>query len=81
MKKVFYRSPETLPNILHGGHRNPYQFKNAIKSGRKVFLPKSLGLNVFTRELWPVSIEWVLKCTCLFQNTETQCWVYYSIQV
>ena len=32
-KKCFIEAPETHPNILHGGHRNPYQFKNAIKSG------------------------------------------------
>ena len=45
MKKVFNRSPETLPNILCGGHRKPYQFNNAIKSGETVFLVISLGLN------------------------------------
>jgi hypothetical protein len=30
---------------LRGGHRNPYQLKNAIKSGGTVFLQLSLGLN------------------------------------
>ena len=28
---------ETHPDILCGGHRNPYQLKNAIKSGGTVF--------------------------------------------
>ena len=36
-KKCFIEGPETHPDILHGGHRNPYQFKNAIKSGGTVF--------------------------------------------
>ena len=41
----FIKAPETHPNILRCGHRNPYQFKNAIKSGGTVFLLISLGLN------------------------------------
>ena len=32
-------------DILCGGHRNPYQLKNAIKSDGTVFLHISLGLN------------------------------------
>ena len=28
---------ETPPNILHDGHRNPYQSEKAIKSGETVF--------------------------------------------
>ena len=43
MKKVFIEAPETLPNILRGGHRNPYQFKNALKSGGTVFCLYHLG--------------------------------------
>ena len=54
-KKCFIEAPETLPNILRGGHRNPYQFKNAIKSGGTVFcLGISLGLNSL-----PGSCEWL----------------------
>ena len=30
------------PNILHDGHRNPYQSEKAIKSGETVFLLISL---------------------------------------
>jgi hypothetical protein len=36
-KKCFIEGPETHPDILRGGHRNPYQFENAIKSGGTVF--------------------------------------------
>ena len=32
-KKCFIEGPETHPGNLRGGHRNPYQFKNTIKSG------------------------------------------------
>ena len=45
MKKCFLEGPETHPDILCGGHRNQYQFKNAMKSGGTVFLLISLGLN------------------------------------
>ena len=31
MKKCFLEGPETHPDNLRGGHRNQYQFKNAIK--------------------------------------------------
>ena len=44
-EKEFYRSPINTPDILHGGHRNPYQLENALKSGGTVFLLLSLGLN------------------------------------
>ena len=36
-KKCFIEGLETHPDILHGGHRNPYQLENAIKSGGIVF--------------------------------------------
>ena len=52
MKKCFIEGPETHPDILRGGHRNPYQFKNAIKSGGTVFC--LLGLNSL-----PGSCEWL----------------------
>ena len=45
MKKVFSGAKETHSDILCGGHRNPYQLENAIKSGGRVFLLLSLGLN------------------------------------
>ena len=45
MKKVFFGAKETHPDILGGGHRNPYQLENAMKSGGIVFLHVSLGLN------------------------------------
>ena len=45
MKKSFIEAPETHPDILRGGHRNPYQLENAIKSGGIFFLLISLGLN------------------------------------
>ena len=45
-KKCFIEAPETHPDILRGGHKNPYQLENAIKSGGTVFcIPISLGLN------------------------------------
>ena len=34
---MFSGAKETHPDILRGGHRNPYQLKNAIKSGGTVF--------------------------------------------
>ena len=44
IRECFIEAPETLPNILPGGsHRNPYQFKNAIKSGGTVFCLHHLG--------------------------------------
>ena len=30
-KKCFIEAPDTNPDILRGGHRKPYQFKNAKK--------------------------------------------------
>ena len=45
MKKYVIGAKKTHPDILHGGHRNPYQLENAIKSGGTVFLHISLGLN------------------------------------
>ena len=36
-KKCFIEAPETHPDILQGGHRNPYQLENTIKSGGIVF--------------------------------------------
>jgi hypothetical protein len=44
-KKCFIEALETHPDILGGGHRNPYQLENAIKSGGTVFLLISHGLN------------------------------------
>ena len=35
-RKWFLEGPETHPDILRGGHRSQYQFKNAIKSGGTV---------------------------------------------
>ena len=40
---------ETPPNILHDGHRNPYQSEKAIKSGETVFFAY-----IPTREMCPV---------------------------
>ena len=37
MKKCVIGAKETHPDILGGGHRNPYQLENAIKSGGPVF--------------------------------------------
>ena len=37
------RAKETQPYILHGGHRNPYQLENAVKSGGTVFSIYNLG--------------------------------------
>ena len=45
IKKCFLEAKKTHPDILCGGHRNPYQLENAIKSGGTVFLHISLGLN------------------------------------
>ena len=42
-KKCFLEGPETHPDILCGGHRNQYQFTNAIKSGGTVFCLYHLG--------------------------------------
>ena len=43
MKKVFSGAKETHPDTLRGGHRNPYQLENAIKSGGTVFSIYHLG--------------------------------------
>ena len=43
MKKCVIGAKETHPDILHGGHRNPYQLENAIKSGGVVFCLYHLG--------------------------------------
>ena len=43
MKKVFSGAKETHPDILRGGHRNPYQLENVIKSGGTVFSIYHLG--------------------------------------
>ena len=46
-KNCVIGAKETHPDILHGGHRNPYQLKNAIKSCGTVFcIYVSLGLNL-----------------------------------
>ena len=45
MKTFFIGAKETHPDILRGGHKNPYQLENAIKSGGTVFFLISLGLN------------------------------------
>ena len=44
-KKCVIGAKEAHPDILRSGHRNPYQLKNAIKSGGTVVLHLSLGLN------------------------------------
>ena len=31
-KKCFIEAPETHPDIMRGGHKNPYQLENAVKS-------------------------------------------------
>ena len=36
-KKCAFWAKETHPDILRGGHRNPYQMENVIKSGGTVF--------------------------------------------
>ena len=43
MKKNGIGAKETHPDILRGGHRNPYQLENAIKSGGTVFCNYHLG--------------------------------------
>jgi hypothetical protein len=43
MKKCVIGAKETHPDILGGGHRNPYQLENAIKSGGTVFCIYHLG--------------------------------------
>ena len=45
VKKCVIGATEIHPDLLPGGHRNPYQLENAIKSGGTVFLHISLGLN------------------------------------
>ena len=45
MKKLFSGAKEKHPDILRGGHRNPYQLENAIKSGGTVFFHVSFWLN------------------------------------
>ena len=47
MKKSFIEALETNPNILRVGHRNPYQFKNAIKSGGTIPCLYHLGYIVY----------------------------------
>ena len=42
-KKCFIEAPETHPDIFRGGHRNPYQLENAIKSSGTVFGLYHLG--------------------------------------
>ena len=42
-KKYFIEGPDTHPDILRGGNRNPYQLENAIKSGGIVFCLNHLG--------------------------------------
>ena len=43
MKKCVLGAEETHPDILHGGHKNPYQLENAFKSGGTVFCIYHLG--------------------------------------
>ena len=43
-KKCVIGAKETHPDILRGGHRNPYQLENAIRRWDS-FLLISLGLN------------------------------------
>ena len=42
-EKSVLEGPETHPDIFRGGHRNPYQLENAIKSGGTVFCLYYLG--------------------------------------
>jgi hypothetical protein len=42
-KKCFLEGLETHPDILRGGHRNQYQFKNVLKSGGTVFCLYHVG--------------------------------------
>jgi hypothetical protein len=42
-KKCFIEGPETHPDILLGGQRNPYHLENAIKSGGTLFCLYHLG--------------------------------------
>ena len=46
-KKCFIEDPETNPDVLRGGHRNPYQLEKAIKSGGTVFCLYHLSLIVY----------------------------------
>ena len=55
-KNCFIEAPETHPDILHGGHRNPYQLKNAIKNCCDICLLISLGVNSI-----PGSCEYISK--------------------
>ena len=43
MKKAFSGAMEKHPDILRGGHKNPYQLENAIKSGGTGFCIYDLG--------------------------------------
>ena len=45
MKKCVIGAKETHPNILRGGHRDPYRLKNEIMKWWDSFLHLSLGLN------------------------------------
>ena len=44
---MFSGAKKTHPDILRGGHRNPYQLENAIKKGGIVCLLISLGILVY----------------------------------
>ena len=46
-KKCFIEAPETPPDILLGGYKNPYQLEDAIKSGGTVFCLYHLGYIVY----------------------------------
>ena len=64
-KRVLY-VPETHPNILRGGHGNPYQLENAIKSGGTVFCWYHLG--AVSYELIPRSVKQCHKETLFSFN-------------
>ena len=72
MKKVFNRSPETLPNILCGGHRKPYQFKNAIKSGGTVLGLNSLPVSCVATQLKLSLVFCKLNSNMLFIFTKVR---------
>ena len=53
-KKCFIEAPKTPPDILRGGHRNPYQLKNTIKSAVLQFFAYITWAKWSTRELCKV---------------------------
>ena len=63
-KKCVIGAKETHPDILRGGHRNPYQLENAIKSVGTVFLHLSLVYQgaIYHKYSHPVTVAvWTQK--------------------